>query len=119
MQYTFQELEEKKKQEEEKAKENEELGPEGELLEVKVRLERLEETVKEIVVETKKGKQEDAAGKGASIDRNKSQQTSSPAIAPQKNHQGSSNRASAPVSARNDQKHKNEDGGLPSSDPKR
>lgn len=51
----------KKKEEEEKAKEMElkaeeeaETGPISELLEVKVRLDKLEETLKEIVVESKK-----------------------------------------------------------------
>lgn len=55
-------LEKKKKQEEEKkakemelnAKEEIEAGSDPELLEVKVRLDKLEETMKEIVVETKK-----------------------------------------------------------------
>ncbi|XWS11721.1 hypothetical protein CRYUN_Cryun37aG0023900 [Craigia yunnanensis] len=50
-----QEEEEKKKQEEEeKAKETEQIATDSELLEVKVRLGKLEEAVKEIVVESKK-----------------------------------------------------------------
>ncbi|KAF3967129.1 hypothetical protein CMV_008842 [Castanea mollissima] len=56
------ELEQKKKQEEEKkakemelnATEEKEAGSDSELLEVKVRLDKLEEAIKEIVVETKK-----------------------------------------------------------------
>ncbi|XP_022724301.1 protein MNN4-like [Durio zibethinus] len=49
-----QEEEKKKQEEEEKANETEQIATDSELLEVKVRLGKLEEAVKEIVVESKK-----------------------------------------------------------------
>ncbi|XVF74842.1 hypothetical protein PTKIN_Ptkin13bG0143400 [Pterospermum kingtungense] len=49
-----QEEEEKKKKQEEKAKQTEQIATDPELLEVKMRLGKLEEAVKEIVVESKK-----------------------------------------------------------------
>lgn len=101
VQFPFQEVELKKKAEEEaKAKEMEEMAEvekeetsEPQLLELKVRLDKLEEAVKEIVVESRK-ESPDAIGKNSKI----GSQVKQPAIA------GESNTSKSPQAGNSDAK---------------